>query len=205
MKRAAKGLLLGTIGVMGALFATSAASADSSAGSASNWTVPTMAMPAASETAVEGTPAQRPALAFELGRTGRRDVANWAAANDAACSTTAMGRLMRCSGVSAEALGPVIDELVMHFDANSRLVAVDALRKDVTRTTAETRFSAARAKLDLEVGNATTTINGDDDAFVPRPYERAVADYRYAGYQATITATNFGKRGIQLRERYVAR
>ena len=61
-------------------------------------------------------------------------------------------------------------------------------------------YNGTTVNLEEVVGPPTSTVR--DDRFVQSAYERTERHFDYQGYEATIIATHFGKRGLQVLERY---
>ena len=135
----------------------------------------------------------RPALGFELGVSTRAEIRLWAEGRELRCDVVAMGRRLRCRGA--------FGDVVARFDTAARLRSLD-VRRWLEPEGAEAVYLATTQQLQDLVGPATSSVRSD--RFVSGAYERAERRFEYRGYDATVTATHFGKRGLQLRERYRA-
>jgi hypothetical protein len=138
-------------------------------------------------------PGVRPAFGFELERSTRADVMAWSKGSAVDCDVVAMGRRMVC----------VLNdgELSMRFDAEGRLVGAESRRILRDRDDAMAELTQATAHVAAVVGDATDVVESD----CSRAFQRTESSFSYAGYNATIALTNLGSRGLQLRERYIAR
>ena len=136
-------------------------------------------------------PRRRAARFFELGASRRADVVDWAATTDLVCKRKAMGRHLSCEGE--------LGEVEARFDGEGRLVSLE-IRRMMDETAAEKLYNGTTVNLEEVVGPPTSTVR--DDRFVQSAYERTERHFDYQGYEATIIATHFGKRGLQVLERY---
>jgi hypothetical protein len=134
-------------------------------------------------------PAGFTALGFELGTTKRTDALQCAETHSVQCEVLAMGSTVRCNDGG----------LTMRFDSDGTLIAVDVVRSGMALPAAKARFKGTNVQLAEDVGPPTGVVN---ERFVDGLHERAERSYRYRGYDATVTATNLGERGVQILERY---
>jgi hypothetical protein len=138
-------------------------------------------------------PDHKPALGFEIGESARTDIVAWADAADLVCEVEAMGRRVSCTGPRGE-----VDA---RFDRHGTLVGMD-VRRWLEPEVAEARHDATVRTLEERVGPTTSEVRSD--RFVRAAYERSERHFGYRGYEATVTATHFGHRGVLIRERYRA-
>lgn len=136
-------------------------------------------------------PRRRAARFFELGVSRRADVLDWAATTNLTCERKAMGRHVSCDGE--------LGEVEARFDGRGQLVSME-IRRWMADGEAEELYSSTAVNLEEAVGPPTSTVR--DDRFVRHAYERTERHFDYRGYEATIIATHFGKRGLQVLERY---
>lgn len=143
-----------------------------------------------------------PALGFVLGQTRRDDVEQWAQRTQSRCKPDLVSSVLQCENVTA--LGtPAISQLRLQFDAQTRLVSVDAFRPSTEPAALVTRFETLAHELDANVGPATSAVGTPSATFVKSaPLATATRTYRYRHYVATSMLLNFGKRGVRLREQY---
>jgi hypothetical protein len=151
----------------------------------------------------------RPALRFTLAATKRATVEAWVKANHLACNEEVAGTALRCLDVDARLAGsadsPRIADLFFRFDPNGGLVALDAMYAGTSADEAARAFASAGQRLTRDLGSAGV-VNGESSA----TYLASVAlaqtslEYRFADYAVDVTATNFGERGVIVREQYRA-
>jgi hypothetical protein len=145
-----------------------------------------------------------PALGFELGKTTRAQVDAWIAARDAQCKSEREDTVLRCLDVrpATETEAP-IDDLFLQFDARKRLVAVDAQRGGLTGAPAVAHLDQVAGRLGQVVGPPTKTSGNRDPAYLDaHPFARVEVQYGYRGYLAQLSAMNFGKGQVRVREQY---
>jgi hypothetical protein len=152
-----------------------------------------------------------PAMSFTLGTTTRKDVDAWIAARAASCSSERADSVLRCTRVDTESTtheeplpdAVPIEDLFMQFDPSGRLVAVDALRRGRTTDAAVDYVKALALYLEKTVGPATKPGAEPSAAYLDgHPFDRFASEYRYVNYVAEISAMNFGRRGVRVREQY---
>lgn len=136
-------------------------------------------------------PNRRAARFFELGVSRRADVVDWATTTDLVCERKAMGRHLSCEGE--------LGEVEARFDGKARLISLE-IRRMMDASEAEELYDGTIINLEEVVGPPTSTVR--DDRFVRTAYERTERHFDYQGYEATVIATHFGERGLQILERY---
>lgn len=136
-------------------------------------------------------PNRRPARSFELGVSTRADVRAWSGGGGLTCESVALGRRWTCKGSS--------QTIVARFDRRGRLIGME-IKRWLDPDEAEARYADTTEQLEELVGPTTSEVRSD--RFVRTAYERSERHFGYRGYEATVTATHFGHRGLQLRERY---
>jgi hypothetical protein len=141
-----------------------------------------------------------PALAFELGVSKKADVQRWMMANGASCKPDRKDSVLRCDGVPLEK-GAKVSDAYLQFDAEDRLVALDVFRT-VSPVEAATLLTARTAALENSVGPATRRLGTVSSAVLSKPLQRAAVEFRYSRYTAELSAMNYGKSGVQIREQY---
>ena len=139
----------------------------------------------------------RPALGFDLGRTTLAEVQAWARSRSLSCESARDGAFLRCRDVPAPALAGAsgdYDDVSFGFRlADHRLVAVTALRADLSPEEASERASAAASALERRLGPPTARSAGTSGFFL---------QYRYADYLAGVTAMHLRSQGHAVRESY---
>jgi hypothetical protein len=159
----------------------------------------------------ESPAAATPAISFTLGTTTRKDVDAWIAARAASCASERSDSVVRCTKVDPESTAheaPLpdavpIEDLFMQFDPSGRLVAVDALRRGRTTDAAVDYVKALTLYLEKTVGPATKPGAEPSAAYLDaHPFDRFESEYRYLDYVADISAMNFGRKGVRVREQY---
>ena len=156
----------------------------------------------------EGRAAARPALTFVLGATKRADVTSWADGRKLACKDDLNGTALRCSDVDAHSVddGDVpIEDLFFRFTPEGTLVALDAMHRGANGDEAAQLLDAASSRLARALGAPTTTRGERTSAYLTgAPFAHTAIEYRFADYAADVSATNFGDRGVVVREQYRA-
>lgn len=144
------------------------------------------------------------AMGFALGSTTRADVGLWIGAHAATCEAARAGAVLKCS-----AYAPVVGgareatDLYLQFDRDDRLVAIDVMHLPTAADAAVRTFVAATAALEQDVGPATAARGEVEAGWLGGGAMRhAAREFRYAGYVATVSATNTGKAGVRVREQY---
>jgi len=142
-----------------------------------------------------------PAWHFELGRARRAQVSAWAAQNGIGCERARGDSVLRCDGVrSGESAG--VTSVYFQFDRD-RLVAVDVWRGAKTAAEAVAHVEDLGASLARRVGPPTHRRGRlRADYLEDARFRRAAFEYRYREYLAKLSVTNFGGRGIKVREQY---
>jgi hypothetical protein len=154
---------------------------------------------------------ERPALGFELERTGETAVLRWAGQHRLRCRSETRGlRSLECEDVPAPALGVPgsedrVDSLTVAFDAGGRVVAVDALRQNLEARRASDSLRAAGARLAQRLGPPTESLGETDAVYLSGgPFRTAFVRYRFRDYVATVAAVHLPDGGIAVREQYLA-
>jgi hypothetical protein len=157
------------------------------------------------------TPAPaRPALGFALDASTLADVRAWAARTHADCDDPHPG-LVVCKDVRPESLGldpsqGTIDQLVLGFDTESRLVNASTLRQHLAADTASRTAQAIVASLRSQLGPAGQHAGSFDPAALAQPGAAGIStvEYRFSDYVADVSTTNLGPTGPMLREHYMS-
>ena len=154
---------------------------------------------------------RRPALGLALGGTREADARAWAARHGIACAENARApRALMCQDVPPTAVGRTagsgaIDDLVLAFDAEGSLVAVDALRRGLTAASAASAGSAVEERLRRELGRPAEAAGQWSAAYFDGGAMRtSLLRYRFRDYLAFVTATHVPGRGVLLREQYLS-
>jgi hypothetical protein len=167
---------------------------------------------AVASTRGEGQANARPAIGFALDASTPDDVRAWAEKNGVSCTEKREGMFLACKNVPIAALADrasepgVADDVSFAFRPSDRaLVNVTVTWFALPADLAAARAASATARLDGEVGKATAW-SGDATAehLASGMYATASASWRFADYQADVTATSFGARGVAVREHYVS-
>lgn len=156
----------------------------------------------------------RPALGFTLDRTTKAEVEAWAKAAGLSCVDAERGTVLRCSQVSAAALGgdaseraPAgpVDDLSFAFSAQElRLVTVTTLRTKLSADQAASALEAISGALGAHLGEPGRRLGQATAGYLAGGALRtAMVEYRYQDYLATVSATNLGDR-VALREHYMS-
>jgi hypothetical protein len=143
-----------------------------------------------------------PALGFELGVSTRADVLAWLGSEADRCESVAQGSALTCEAVKPPG-EPGIDSLYVRFDAGSKLVALDLFRAGDSAHGALAHFARVDRTLGELVGPRTDT-RGELHAqyLAAGRYRRVASEFRYKSYVASLSAMNFGSRGVRVRETY---
>jgi hypothetical protein len=154
----------------------------------------------------------RPALGFELDRTTPDDVRAWAKDNGITCVEKREGMFLACKDVPIAAFPDresepgTADDVSFAFRPTDRaLVNVTVTWYSLPAPLAASRTASADARLKRALGTATISEGAATAAhFASGAYATAAATWRFADYQADVTATSFASRGVALREHYVS-
>ncbi len=151
----------------------------------------------------------RAALAFALGTTTRTDVTAWTRGHGVACKDDLAGTALRCLDVDAAALadGAVpIDDLFFVFDPAGKLVALDVMHKATRAEDASRLLEDASERLARVLGGAPSATSGERTSayLTSAPMAQSSLAYRFRDLAVDVTATNFGARGVIVREQYRA-
>jgi hypothetical protein len=143
----------------------------------------------------------RPALGFELGVTRRSEVEASFERRGLDCKTALRGSALNCRQ-SAHGDEPASDVYVQ-FDPEGRLVALDRFLEPRTAEEAVRLVQSTERALSGSVGAPTVTRGERRPEFLNGARFRQVSvEYRYADYVGRVAATNFGRRGLRVREQY---
>jgi hypothetical protein len=154
---------------------------------------------------------ERPALGFELEKSNESAVQAWVEHHRLRCTSHVRGlRTLDCEDVPAGALGVPdaegrVDSLTVAFDAEGRVVAIDALRRRMEPRAASDSMEAARERLTPRLGPPTDTLGTTDVEYLSGgPFRTAYVRYRFRDYVATVTAVHLPNDGVAVREQYLA-
>jgi len=159
-----------------------------------------------------GAAPSRPAIGFTLDVSTPDDVRAWAKASRVTCVEKREGMYFACKDVPIAALGDrasepgTADDVSFAFRPKDRaLVNVTVTWYSLPAPLAASRTSSADARLGEALGAATSS-EGDATAahLASATYATASASWRFDDYQADVTATSFGVRGVAVREHYVS-
>jgi hypothetical protein len=139
--------------------------------------------------------ASHPALAWQLGQSRRSDVVTTLGGAD--CRSARDDSVLRCKNLPESG-----DDLHLQFDAQDRLVAVDLLRAPSDGPRALVVLERREQELQARVGEATSRSGQRNPAYLSSILRRTASEFRYHRYLATLSAMNYGKRGIRVREQY---
>lgn len=163
---------------------------------------------AAKQTAGQGLAPARPALGFTLEKTTADEVRAWAARVGATCTEERDGALLKCTHVPADAVAPVIagpapSEVVLMFEpTHMTLVNLTAYLSDVSEDVAASRAAAVGAALEKSLGPGQAVGEFTADTLVRQRV--ASLSYRFADYQADVSATQLETHRVMVREHYMA-
>lgn len=151
----------------------------------------------------------RAALSFTLSATTRGDVTAWTAAHGLACKDQVAGTALRCNDVDPKTLddGTVpIDDLFFVFDPAGKLVALDVMHQGASPDDASRLLDDASARLRRVLGVPPTSTTGDRTStyLTSAPLAQTAIEYRFRDLAVDVSATNFGDRGVIVREQYRA-
>jgi hypothetical protein len=147
----------------------------------------------------------RPAAGYELGRTHRREVLASMRLQHAHCEASQGDSALRCTGlphVPRAGEGPRIEDIQFRFDPRGRLVALDLFRTGTDGAQALRWLSRLDHQLESAVGRATDLEGERNGEYLERWLRRMALHYRYQGYVAQVSAMNYGRRGVRVREQY---
>ena len=140
--------------------------------------------------------ASHPALAWQLGQSRRSDVVPTLGGAECLRSTRD-DSVLRCQNLPQPG-----DDLHLQFDAQDRLVAVDLLRAPSDGSKALIELERREHELQTRVGAATSRSGERNPAYLSSILRRTASEFRYQRYLAKLSAMNYGKRGIRVREQY---
>lgn len=156
-----------------------------------------------------GTAPARPALGFVLDKTTAAEVKTWAASAKLSCTDEREGSLVKCTAVPPSALpegvpGPPLSEVVFMFEPRGMtLVNLTAYLADAPETVAATRLRAVRDALRAKLGPGTE-VGEMEAAYLSEDARTATVGYRFADYQADVTATRLRPGQVMVREHYLS-
>jgi len=147
----------------------------------------------------------RPALGFVLEATTLDDARTWADASGGRCETDAGAAALRCRDVPAPAVGgaagdPPVDDLLLSFGPDGRLVAVDAMRRGLRPDAASEAMATLAAKLERDAG--PPAVAPAAPALGAGKLGQASVRFRFSNYAADLSATSLPWSGVMLREQY---
>lgn len=142
----------------------------------------------------KGLAPARPALGFELGRTSKTEVTRVLANQGIGCQSVRKDSALSCKRGS--------DDLLLQFDGQDRLVAIDVFRTTDSSAEAVSLLDAVARDLSSKIGEATQTRGERTASYLDEArFRQVVLEYRYSDYSARVAATNFGS-GMRVREQY---
>jgi hypothetical protein len=160
--------------------------------------------------AVAPAPA-RPALGFQLDKTGKGELDAWAASHGVRCGSIAGNEnLQRCTGVPATAVGQPADlgpleEATFEFQSSGQLVNVQTLRRHLTAQQAAHTVAALERSAAAVLGSPTSLGGEPTVAHLSRGLlSTYVATHTFTDYRATVSASNLAETGVMVREEYLS-
>jgi hypothetical protein len=159
----------------------------------------------------DGLAQARPALGFQLDRTTRSDVTEWATAHHVTCSTPKSGSDLDCAKVPADALvgsppgspEPGFQSIWFTFGAGDKLIAAVGIRQDARVEQMSSAFLAVTGDVSREAGPpARTQGDASPASLASGSLYQASAEYRFRNYFAVARVTNMGIKGYVLTEEY---
>ena len=149
----------------------------------------------------------RAALAFTLSTTTRSEVSAWTTAQHLACKDEIAGTAVRCTDVDPKSLDDgliPIDDLFFAFSPDGKLVALDVMHRGASAEEASRLLDDASARLARVLGAPPTSTNGDRTStyLTSAPMAQSGLEYRFRDLAVDVSATNFGDRGVIVREQY---
>jgi hypothetical protein len=140
----------------------------------------------------------RPALAFELGKSRRAEVAAELERRGASCKAARKDTALECTTLE----GRPADDALLQFDADGKLRAVDVFHRTASSEVALGVLEARRSELAKTLGAASSERGRRDAAHLAATrFRQVVVEYRYRDYSARVAATNFGS-DLRVREQY---
>jgi hypothetical protein len=146
-----------------------------------------------------------PALAFQLGITRREDADAWLTAHSITCSSEREDTVLRCADLALadEIAGAIVRDLYLQFDAAKRLVALDAQYRGRSSEAALAHVAARTRELENSVGPVTSRVGTPTTQYLDaQRLARVEVTFRCSDYVAEVSALNYGKEGIVVREQY---
>lgn len=136
----------------------------------------------------------RPALGFELGRTDKTEVKRVLVSQGITCKSVRKDSALDCKRGG--------DDLLVQFDGQERLVAIDVFHTTDSSTEALSLLDAVARDLSSKIGEATQTRGERTASYLEEArFRQVVLEYRYSDYSARVAATNFGS-DLRVREQY---
>jgi len=151
----------------------------------------------------------RPALGFELDKTTRAEITNWATTHDVKCVVPKAGSDLDCSDVPAEALpsgepGMGFHSLWFTFGAGDALTSAIGVRRDARVEEISSTFKRVTDEVSKAAG-PPTLVQGDPSpaTLSSGALYQASAEYRFRDYFVITRATNMGRaQGFVITEEY---
>jgi hypothetical protein len=140
--------------------------------------------------------ASRPANGFTLDRSTRGEVIAWGEEMHATCNEELSGAIVRCEHAAN------IDDALFRFDPKGILVGVDLMHAATDGNTAVREIDELASKLEKEAGAPTAMRGTHSGEWMSTPNRQIAEEFRFTDYAADLTATNFGERGVVIREQY---
>ncbi len=159
---------------------------------------------AALKTSATRAPA-RPAFGFDLDESTRADVTEWAMRVSATCAEEVGGAAMRCElppNNASEEHGVAVRDAFFRFDPRGVVVGIDVMRDGADGERAAAVLVTLSDRIARAAGPPQTMRGTADAAHLGSYLDRAAAEFRFADYAADVSATNFGGRGVVIREQY---
>jgi hypothetical protein len=151
----------------------------------------------------------RPALGFELDKTTRSEVTQWAEAHDIKCVVPKSGSDLDCSDVPAEALpdresGIGLHSLWLTFGSGDTLTSAVGVRRDTSVAVISAAFKRVTDDVSREAGPPAKTLGDPSPATLSSgALYQASAEYRFRNYFVIARATNMGAaQGFVITEEY---
>lgn len=150
------------------------------------------------------------ALGFELNRSRPADIQAWAARVGATCKDSREGALIKCLDVPSTAVppglpGPVVNEVVFAFEPKGMtLVNLTTYVHNAPEAVAALRMKGLRDHLRKVLGPGEERGEFDEGYLSRGDMQTLVVTYRFADYQADLTASRMRPGQVIVREHYVA-
>lgn len=150
----------------------------------------------------------RPAFAFSLGTTTRKEVETWASEHGVSCSSKQGPVRLTCASVPGAALPPAfsgmaLDEMYLQFNPEDRLVSVGTVRSSHDAEGIVKTDDAILQELTKQLGAPSSTSGKHEASYLAgAPLRQARSEYRFSDYYATSSVTSVGQGRFVLSERY---